>query len=266
VEKEENLLCSPKGQVIAIEGAKTLFDLNAERAGDLKAEREEIWSGLRLDEKRELVREVTGMRKQVADPVRIQGLQLGTKGLQVDHGVFQSESGIMTPFLLKQLESSDDTLEIVLTDRGADPRIKEMGSHSQVYLNLRDSGLTKTKNWRFYGADQWISYMLGTSYLAMRTEDLIAVTKFLKAEKGGRSIHLHAEPEFVPVAIHAAALEPALFDSLTLDGGITTWDAVIESRDPLPHLHNVIHGALRHYDLSDLLEMIPEEQVTIRQL
>ena len=108
--------------------------------------------------------------------------------------------------------------------------------------------------------------MLGTSYLAMRTEDLIAITKFLKAEKGGRSIHLHAEPEFVPVAIHAAALEPALFDSLTLDGGITTWDAVIESRDPLPHLHNVIHGALRHYDLSDLLEMIPEEQVTIRQL
>ena len=61
MEKEEDLLCSPKGQVIAIEGAKTLFDLNAERAGDLKAEREEIWSGLRLDEKRELVREVTGM-------------------------------------------------------------------------------------------------------------------------------------------------------------------------------------------------------------
>lgn len=266
VEKEEDLLCSPKGQVIAIEGAKTLFDLNAERAGDLKAEREEIWSGLRLDEKRELVREVTGMRKQVADPVRIQGLQLGTKGLQVDHGVFQSELGIMTPFLLRQLESADDTLEIVLTDRSADPRIKEMGSHSQVYLNLRDSGLTKTKNWRFYGADQWISYMLGTSYLAMRAEDLIAITKFLKAEKGGRSIHLHAESEFVPVAIHAAALEPALFDSLTLDGGITTWDAVIESRDPIPHLHNVIHRALRHYDLSDLLKMIPEEQVTIRQL
>ena len=129
-------------------------------------------------------------------------------------------------------------------------------------INLRDSGLSKTKNWRFYGADSWIAYLLGNSYLAMRTWDLIAVARALKAESDGqRAIHLHAHDEFVPVALHAAALEPELFESVTLHGGIRSWEEVIDSRDPIPQLHNVVHGALRHYDLLDLVDLIGEEKV-----
>ena len=41
VEKEGDLLCSPKGQVIAMAGARPVFDLNRERSEELKAERRE---------------------------------------------------------------------------------------------------------------------------------------------------------------------------------------------------------------------------------
>ena len=77
-----------------------------------------------------------------------------------------------------------------------------------------------------------------------------------------KSIHLHAYGELVPAALHAVALEPDLFDSVTLHGGLRSWESLMREADSVPHTHNVVHGVLREYDLPDLLELIPEGKVT----
>ena len=64
--------------------------------------------------------------------------------------------------------------------------------------------------------------------------------------------------ELVPPAIHAAALEPELFEAVTLHGGLSSWKPLLDSIDPMKHFHNVVHGALLHYDLGDLLPLIPK--------
>jgi hypothetical protein len=53
-------------------------------------------------------------------------------------------------------------------------------------------------------------------------------------------------------ALHAAALESSLFSSVKLSGSLTSWASVIERRVTLNQFVNVVHGALREYDLPDL--------------
>lgn len=273
VEADEDLYVVEKGQVLGLEGERSLFDLNREYADGLAKRRGDTWASLDVSGKRALIHEVTGISDQIP---QLKWIDHGGEQA-VKTGFYQSAPGILLP--IRRSHSAGDAknspVHLVCLDSkwdlsGVDGEASEVvpedlppGSEV-VLLNLRDSGFSKTLNWRFYGADAWIAFMLGDSYLAMRTEDLLAVAKSLRDENESRPLHLHAEAEFVPVAIHAAALEPELFDSLTLHAGITSWETVIDSRDPVPQLHNVVHGALHHYDLADLLKLIPEQKVTLR--
>ncbi|MCB1231113.1 MAG: acetylxylan esterase [Verrucomicrobiae bacterium] len=307
VEKDAELQCTSKGQVLRMEGERSLFEVNRERANALKAARTEAWAGLNREERREAVREVLGIEPE-ALPSR---MELGGFGSTIASGggssefrelLFEPESGIRLPAFLSRGKAHSEVwarnapVDLFCFDGRWNfgdvsglpifEDYERASSAETIGINLRDSGFSKTKNWRFYGADAWIAHMLGDSYLAMRTRDLISVTKWLKSspriesdmqftgievdeprtkeEEGNinRPIHLHAEDEFVPVALHAAALEPELFESVTLHGGILSWEEVIDSREPIPQWHNVVHGALRHYDLPDLIELIGEGRVT----
>lgn len=285
-ETDEDLFATPQGQVLAMEGERSLFEINRERMDEWKRER--IGRGLATKSHPE-IRTALRERLRIAPtdkaaevlPV-VGGVALFDSGSSAQ-GVWSTEPGIHVPFM-RFAPLADGTpgsasrlpFNLVCADVGFDSeslglvldeadKDREAGERNLVFVNLRDSGLSKTKNWRFYGADAWIAYLLGDSYLAMRTEDLIAVARVLNAEsEEGRPIHLHAHEEFVPVALHAAALEPGLFESVTLHGGIQSWEEIIDSRNPVPQWHNVVHGALRHYDLPDLIDLIGADKVRFK--
>lgn len=282
IEKDEDLLATPKGQVLMRKGERSLFEVNRERADFLKSSRNKEWEEWNADEQRLMVKKFLGLERDSEGELELLWGVLGqtVTGSGVSQGQevhLETEPGIRVALERSRSKHHGDEwgdaspahlfcLDRPVTGNWSDHSMFE--DHDWSYptetfaINLRDSGLSKTKNWRFYGADSWIAYMLGDSYLAMRTWDLIAVARALKAESDGqRPIHLHAHDEFVPVALHAAALEPELFESVTLHGGVQSWEEVIDSRDPIPRLHNVVHGALRHYDLPDLVDLIGEEKV-----
>ena len=66
-----------------------------------------------------------------------------------------------------------------------------------------------------------------------------------------------------PAALHAAALEPALFASLELRRSLVSWSNVIQTEVPVNQLVNTVHGALRKYDLPDLLQSLSGMTVTV---
>jgi hypothetical protein len=75
--------------------------------------------------------------------------------------------------------------------------------------------------------------------------------------------------EVGPPALHAAALEPQLFASLTLQRAPLTWTDMVHTKLP-DKLYlgnqwyvNLVHGALAHYDLADLIACIPKERLTV---
>jgi hypothetical protein len=62
--------------------------------------------------------------------------------------------------------------------------------------------------------------------------------------------------------VHAGALEPQLFASISLRNCLVSWSNVVRSPMAVDQLDNVVHGALKTYDLPDLLRTLPKEKVT----
>jgi hypothetical protein len=113
--------------------------------------------------------------------------------------------------------------------------------------------------------DTFVAYLLGTSYLAKRAEDVLVCAR-MAATYGvatPRKVSLVAVGQAVPAALHAAALEPGLFHRVTLQGGLTSWSEVLSAPMAENQLVNVVHGALRVYDLPDLLRTLPSKSVSV---
>jgi hypothetical protein len=60
--------------------------------------------------------------------------------------------------------------------------------------------------------------------------------------------------------LHAAALNPDQFSTVTLRRMIPSWTAVVKNPESSNQLVNVVHGALRHYDLPDLIKLAGGEK------
>lgn len=70
-------------------------------------------------------------------------------------------------------------------------------------------------------------------------------------------VHLVASGKVGLAALHATALEPELFASLTLRDKLPTWTDVLALPVPKEHLVTAVHGALPVYDLPDLIRTLP---------
>ena len=64
-------------------------------------------------------------------------------------------------------------------------------------------------------------------------------------------------------ALHAAALEPGLFASVTLRNSLVSWHNVVHTPQSKNQFVNLVHGALRVYDLPDLVGTLPKETTRV---
>jgi hypothetical protein len=68
-----------------------------------------------------------------------------------------------------------------------------------------------------------------------------------------------------PAALHAVALEPDLFASLTLRRSLVSWSNVVHTPVTQGALINCVHGALKTYDLPDLVSLAGPARVTVEE-
>ena len=110
--------------------------------------------------------------------------------------------------------------------------------------------------------------MLGKSFVGMRAEDILVAVRYLRRRAQTKNhpigkLHLIAVGEAGPVGLHAMAVEPQVFDRLTLRRSLTSWKSVVTIPVTKGQLPNVVHGALQSYDLPDLVEFIGPKRITI---
>ena len=65
-----------------------------------------------------------------------------------------------------------------------------------------------------------------------------------------------AEGQTAIAALHAAALQPELFASVTLKNASADWTTIAGSPNPVGQLDDTIHGVLKSWDLPDLEPLI----------
>ncbi len=138
---------------------------------------------------------------------------------------------------------------------------------------LRGIGETETgHDKRDYGRGQFgrdvqeifLAYLMGRSYTGMRTGDVAAWTGFLagyKNAEGQNEIQLFALGEAAIPALHAAALDPERYSSVILSEMIASWAEIVSTPENFNQAASVVHGALKHYDLPDLIDMVGKNKV-----
>jgi len=103
----------------------------------------------------------------------------------------------------------------------------------------------------------------------MWTEDALVCARFLagyEAKGAPRKVHVVGIGMAGVPALHAAALEPGLIASLTLRRTLVSWADVVRSPNAAKdQLITTIHGALKVYDLPDLVGAFGKEKVTIEE-
>jgi len=133
-------------------------------------------------------------------------------------------------------------------------------------VDLRGIGETQRTGQRYFnpdlhgpdGQDYYIAYHLGRSYVGMRTEDLLVCVRYLSAKRHGGSnrVELVSVGYLNSTALHAAALEPELFQTVKLVRPLVSWANVVELGFSKNRLVNTVHGALTTYDLPDLARIV----------
>ena len=111
-------------------------------------------------------------------------------------------------------------------------------------------------------AEFYVAYMLGRSFVGMRTEDILVSSRYLSdrfPDVDQRVLTAHGELT-VP-ALHAAALEPGRFDEVLLKQGLVSWQDVATTPRHRRQLINTVHGALGFYDLFDLRRLIGRDRL-----
>jgi hypothetical protein len=99
----------------------------------------------------------------------------------------------------------------------------------------------------------------------MRVHDVYQCVRFLRERFGRPAL----APDLVAVgqagvpALHAAALEPQWFGRARLRETIRSWSTVVKTHVAIRQQANLVFGALRHYDLPDLVASLPAKKVTI---
>ena len=280
VAKEADILCTPRGQVMLLDGARSTYDLNAELDEKLAARRKQLWAGPDRAAALAEVRRITGIRR-LAELPKFASREAGTvegRSCRVVKLILQPEEGISLPALafLPAKPSGEATLylhdEGKHVDAAAGGPMEKLATKGHVVLAVDLRGLGETAGAKpgrggishYVGGDWqdlYLAYLLGRSYLAMRAEDILSCARFLAAYEAGEKphrVHLVSIGRPGPAALHAAALEPGLFASVSLTGCLASWSDVVRTPTAAGLFENAVHGALRAYDLSDLRSALPK--------
>lgn len=239
------LQVTPHGQVRWLPGAQSVFDLYAEAERRLAAKRPPLTA--------KAVRQATGIRPLAKLPQP--KVELLEGGELPQKFIIRPEPGIVLPALY--WPGGDRPPILIAPGDGMNSAVAQARKwhgqgHPTLIVEVRDTGETKTRNWRFIGADSFIGQMLGRSWLAMRTEDLLISARWLAESSGKKQVEIAAAGETVPAALHAGYLEQELITDVQTKDGLTSWRELMTSREAYDHIHQAVYGVLRFYDLPDL--------------
>lgn len=294
----EELQCTPEGQVLTMPGEKSVFLLNAEIARKLRKERSATWKKLTPTQRRVLVRKTiadlpagggaseaseTGLRQQLAHKL------VGTiqrEGYSIEKLILCPEAGIRLPGLAFVPAKPNGKAclylhgESMKADAAPKGPIEALVKQGQLVLSAEVRGIGETEpghDKRDYGRGQFgrdvqeifLAYLIGRSYVGMRTDDVVSWANFLATYKTKsvrpNELHLVAVGEAAIPALHAAALDSERFASVRLRNMIPSWSDIVRRPESLNQATNVVHGALKHYDLPDLIELAGANKVRLEE-
>jgi len=273
-----DLLCTEHGQVLRLPGEKSVFDLNAEYAAELAQLRIAESKNADAAALRAKIRETVGVGslKKITPPRMKDIGRVQRDGYHIDKLTLATPTGALLPGLTFHPKVPQDEAYLYLHDSGkigdselGGPIEKLVGEgFAVVSIDMSgqgESGGGKPDELLGEWKDFYMTYLQGRSLTGLRTEDAIAAAHFVayyqKPAGKPRKVHVVGVGQAGLVALHAAALEPELFASVTLRDTPRDWTSVVKQSVPAGALSSTVHGALTVYDLPDLVRLAGKDKV-----
>ena len=266
------LNCTEKGQVLALENEKSVFDLNADIARQLSKARQEKGKDRSDHDLRIEISKLAGIRPPAKIPVpRMEDIaRVHRDEYHIDKLVLHTDSKIPLPGLTFHPKVPQESAYLYLTDEGKTGDGQPQGpiedlvndGYAVVTLDMRGQGETRMEvrddllgDWKLF----YLAYLQGRTLVGPRTEDAISGAKFIATyalptdEK--RKVHLVGVGQAGIVALHAAAIHPDLFATVTIKNAPQSWTNIVGDQDAQGQLDSIVNGALQVYDLPDLVRL-----------
>lgn len=274
-----DLQCTKTGQVLTnFEDEKSVFDLNADYAKELAKSRTKLWKDESTAEIKQRIRTSLGvsMEAKIPPPKFTDLGRMKREKYHIDKLVLRCRSGALLPGLTYHPPVPSDDAYLYLHDQGKQGDTEKDGpvetlvddGYAVVTIDLSGQGETASgkrdellSDWKTY----YLGYLLGKPLLGRRVEDALAAADFVayyqKDREHPRKVHLVGVGQAGLIALHAAALHPELFESVTIRNTPRSWSKLTQDQIPRGQLDSVVPGALKIYDLPDLLKLAGEKKV-----
>lgn len=265
--RPEQLHCSPRGQVMLMNGERSVFEFNADKANALATARKQSWQKGPPAVKRQIIRQAIGLNETA--PARFQTISSKpANGHTVKHILMQRTNGVTlaAKSYLPNGEAVGDVLLFHGEGMSAEALPLALVKQGRRVLSAELSGIGLTdvpankRTWGYgrFGLDNQeilTAYLMGDSFVRMRVDDALAWARYF----GGAKVDLIGVGEAAIPALHAAALAPERFRRIKLEKMIHSWTEVVRAPEHYNQLVNTVHGALQHYDLPDLIKFTRAE-------
>jgi cephalosporin-C deacetylase-like acetyl esterase len=271
----EELRCTPTGQVSTSLGGESIFTLNQKRLERLKAN-PRMATG-------ELARKVQALIHYEPPSTSLQIRPYGTisrSGYHIEKLTYESESSIMIPSLLFVPDGGDDKKPAVLMVNGDGKKASAMEAEQlvrsgMVVLSIDARGFGETqvntdvnsKEFDHYFGDYrdaMTALLVGKTMVGMRALDITRGVDLLSARRDVDQDKIYAYGKkggSVPV-LYAAVLDRRI-RKVVLEGMLSSYDSVVEDKIHRRVLESVVPGALKFYDLPDLVATLAPRKVSI---
>ena len=278
-----DLQCTESGQVLtSFTDERSVFELNSNYERDLKQMRSELWRTQSAVEMRRKIRRLLRVRdpSEIAPPTVRDVGRVKRDSYHIDKLVIETDIGATLAGLTFHPPGPSDDAYLYLHDDGKVGDIGEQGriarlvedDHVVITVDLRGQGETASgrrdpllTDWKAY----YLAYLLGKPMLGLRVEDALAAADFVayyeKERDDPREVHLVGVGHSSIVALHAAALQPDLFTTVTLHDAPRDWSSIVGQNIAAGSLEYAVHGALAVYDLPDLVQAIGREKVRFEE-
>ena len=283
VRPARELWCTDTGQILTtLPNEQSVFELNALYEQELKAQREKMWKTTSPDEMKAKIRQLLEVRDtSEMKPPQVEDIgRVPRDTYHIDKLVLRTDTGATLAGLTLHPAGPSDDAYLYLHDDGKIGDTHPNGpitdlmeeGHVVITVDLRgqgETGLPKRDplltDWKAY----YLAYLLGKPLLGMRVEDALAAADFVayyeKPRNDPREVHLVGVGQAGIVALHAAALQPQLFTSVTLRDVPKKWASILAKEIPTGSLENAVHGALTVYDFPNLVQLIGDDKVHFEQ-
>lgn len=283
-ELEEDLECTPTGQVATSLGGETASSLNIKQFADIVPPRPALKTAAELQHFQARVEEsvlrLTRYAKS-AEPLNIQSRgEVTREGYRIERLVYDSDRGLHIPALLSVPDPARARAEPVIyvdqdgkasgfTPNGDADHLARLG-YTVLALDPAGIGEIETQ-WGSYsvpwfGQDKviWLGLMVGRPLTGIRMNDIVRGLDVLSEKKlltGGRAI-VFGKGLIATAVLHAAVLDPRI-QGLILQDSLVSYRAIAQTPLHRRIFDAILPGTLSAYDLPDLVAALAPRPVSL---